>query len=382
MPADPNSGADAVPDVLEALFQPFEYKSLKIPNRIVMSPMTRYFSPDGIPGDEVAGYYRRRAEGGVGLIISEGTFIDRPSARNIDKVPGFHGPALARWGDIVGQVHAAGAAMAPQLWHVGGAADFNFPDERYERTLESPSGLRGPDQAGGRPMSEEDIADAVASFARAAADARRLGFDAVELHGGHGYLFDQFFWAATNRRTDRYGGATLAERTRFAVEVLRAIRAAVGPDFTILFRLSQWKTYFYDVRLAETPQALEAWTVPLADAGADIFDCSQRRFWEPEFEGSGLNLAGWVKKLTGRPTMTVGSVGLGTDLYADFQTRAVSQPTPESIAGVAERLARGEFDLVGVGRSLIADAAWPDKVRQRQFAGLKGYHVDMMGSLA
>jgi 2,4-dienoyl-CoA reductase-like NADH-dependent reductase (Old Yellow Enzyme family) len=79
--------------------------------------------------------------------------------------------------------------------------------------------------------------------------------------------------------------------------------------------------------------------------------------------------------------MTVGSVGLGTDLYADFQTRALSRPTPESIAGVAERLARGEFDLVGVGRSLIADAAWPGKIRQRRFAELKGYHVDMMGTL-
>lgn len=381
MPADPNSGMQAGQDVLEALFQPFEYKSLKMPNRIVMSPMTRYFSPDGIPGGEVDGYYRRRAEGGAGLIISEGAFIDRPNARNIGKVPGFHGPALARWGEIVGQVHAAGAAMAPQLWHVGGAADFNFPDERYASTLESPSGLCGPELAGGRPMSEEDIADTVASFARAAADAKRLGFDAIELHGAHGYLFDQFFWAATNRRTDRYGGATLAERTRFAVEVLRAVRSAVGPDFAILFRLSQWKTYFFDVRLADTPQALEAWTAPLAEAGVDIFDCSQRRFWEPEFDGSGLNLAGWVKKLTGRPTMTVGSVGLGTDLYADFQTRALSRPTPESIAGVAERLARGEFDLVGVGRSLIADAAWPGKIRQRRFAELKGYHVDMMGTL-
>lgn len=369
-------------DHIEAFFRSFEYKGLKLKNRIAMSPMTRYFSPDGVPAPEVTDYYKRRADGGVGLIISEGVFIDRDSARSVATAPVFQGDtALARWQQIVDQVHGAGAAMAPQLWHVGGVPDFNFPSEEFDARLESPSGLRGPEVAGGRPMTEEDIADVVASFVRGAVEAKRLGFDCLEFHGGHGYLFDQFFWSATNQRQDRYGGATLGERTRFACEVVREVRREVGEDFVLFFRMSQWKTYFYDTRLAETPQLLDEWLTPLVDAGVDIFDCSQRRFWEPEFEGSQLNLAGWVKKLSGRPTMTVGSVGLSTDLYTDFETRAVSAPTPKTIRDVAERLDRGEFDLVAVGRALLADAEWATKVREGRYADLKGYSVDMMQTL-
>src|SRR5699024_5856978 len=112
-------------------------------------------------------------------------------------------------------------------------------------------------------------------------------------------LFDQFFWSATNQRGDQYGGTSLASRTRFAVEAIKAAREAVGPDFTLIFRLSQWKAYFYDVKLAEDPALLSEWIGPLVDAGVDIFDCSQRRYWEPEFEGSPLNLAGWIKKISG-----------------------------------------------------------------------------------
>ncbi|WP_225441847.1 NADH:flavin oxidoreductase [Pseudomonas umsongensis] len=354
---------------------------LNLKNRTVMSPMTRYFSPGGVPTPEVAEYYERRAKGGVGLIIGEGAFIDRSSARSVDTAPSFYGEALGEWGNIVNRVHAVGGAMAPQLWHVGGMPDFNFPNDELNARLESPSGLRGPDVGGGTPMTEEDIADAVASFARAAAQAKLLGFDSVEFHGAHGYLFDQFFWSATNQRKDGYGGTTLGERTRFACEVLRAVRKEVGEDFALIFRMSQWKTYFYDARLAETPALLEEWVTPLVDAGVDIFDCSQRRFWEPEFADSSLNLAGWVKKITSRPTITVGSVGLSTDLYTDFHSNKVSDPTTSTIIEVAERLDKGEFDLVAVGRALLADANWVDKVAGRRFDDLVGYSVDMMKTL-
>jgi 2,4-dienoyl-CoA reductase-like NADH-dependent reductase (Old Yellow Enzyme family) len=367
---------------LQALFAPFEYKKLKLRNRIVMSPMTRYFSPGGMATDEVVSYYARRAQGEVGMIISEGVYIDRPIARNVDTVPSFYGDALEPWKKVVSEVHAAGAAMAPQLWHVGGNPDFNFPDSPYCQELESPSGLIGPELAGGRVMTEEDIADVAAAFVKAAVDAKRLGFDAIEFHGAHGYLFDAFFWEATNKRTDRYGGATLRERTRFAVEVISATRRAVGEDFTLLFRISQWKNGFFNVKLAQTPDALEQWLRPLVDAGVDIFDCSQRRFFEPEFAGSDLNLAGWVKKLSGQPTITVGSVGLGTDMITDFESRAESAPTLKTIRGVAERLGRGEFDLVAVGRAMLADAQWALKVKEGRFNDLKGYSAEMMKTLA
>lgn len=221
----------------------------------------------------------------------------------------------------------------------------------------------------------------MASFVRAAVDAKAQGFDALELHGGHGYIFDQFFWSATNKRDDRYGGLGIGDRTRFAAETIRATRKAVGEDFVLFFRISQWKTKWYDARIVHSATELEQWVEPLADAGVDIFDCSKRRYWEPEFEESDLNLAGWVKKLTGRPTMTVGSVGLATDVMKDFETNAVSAPTPLTILGVAERLDRGEFDLVAVGRGLLADPEWVNKVRERRFKELTGYSVELMKTL-
>jgi 2,4-dienoyl-CoA reductase-like NADH-dependent reductase (Old Yellow Enzyme family) len=221
-----------------------------------------------------------------------------------------------------------------------------------------------PGSARGVAMTDEAIADTIAAFARAAADARRLGFDVVEVHGAHGYLIDQFFWAGTNQRRDRWGGETLAERTRFGAEVIRSVRAAVGPDFPIILRLSQWKQQDFAFRLAHTPDAMAAWLTPLVDAGADILHCSQRRFWEPEFpeiDGeAGLNFAGWAKKLTGAATISVGSVGLSGDFVSAFGG-ASSQPA--SLDRLVQRLERRELDLVAVGRAILHDAQWPAKIR-------------------
>ncbi len=344
---------------VDALFQPFVSEKLSLPNRIVMAPMTRSFSPDGVPGPDVAAYYARRAEGEVGLIVTEGTVIDRPGAANDPAVPHFHGEAaLEGWARVVEAVHAKGGRIAPQIWHVGSAIN---PQNRDETHAESPSGLYKPGRPFGHAMSVADIDAAIAGYARAAADARRLGFDAVELHGAHGYLIDQFQWAGTNRRSDVWG----QDRSRFARLVVAAVRAAIGPDFPLILRLSQWKQQDYETRLAATPQALADWLQPLSQAGVDIFHCSQRRFWEPEFPdakdgGSRLNFAGWARKVTGKPTITVGSIGLSGEFIAGFAGEA-SQPTP--IDGLVERLSADEFDLVAVGRALIVDADWAARVR-------------------
>lgn len=339
---------------VDALFRPFVSPKLTLSNRIVMAPMTRSFSPGGVPGVDVARYYERRAEGQVGLIVTEGTVVDRPGAANDPNVPHFHGEAaLEGWARVVEAVHAKGGKIAPQLWHVGAAINAQYRDDSK---AESPSGLYKPERPWGQEMSVADIDAAIAAFATAAADSRRIGFDAVELHGAHGYLIDQFQWEGTNQRSDVWG----TERGRFAREVVAAVRAAIGPDFPLILRLSQWKQQDYAFKLAPSPQALADWLGPLSDAGVDIFHCSQRRFWEPEFEGSDLNFAGWAGKLTGKPTITVGSVGLSGEFIAGFQGEA-SQPTP--IDGLVQRLEAGEFDLVGVGRALIVDPDWAVKIR-------------------
>jgi 2,4-dienoyl-CoA reductase-like NADH-dependent reductase (Old Yellow Enzyme family) len=164
----------------------------------------RSFAPGGIPTAEIAAYNRRRAEGEVCLILSEGTVVDRPASSTSPKISRFHGEqALAGWKAVVDGVHAASGAMAPRLWHQG-VREPSSSSWLPPAPFEGPSGLVDPGRMGGVAMTEADIEDTVQAFARAAADARRLGFDAVEIHGALGYLIDQFFWEETNRRADAY----------------------------------------------------------------------------------------------------------------------------------------------------------------------------------
>ncbi|WP_404477251.1 NADH:flavin oxidoreductase [Novosphingobium sp. BL-52-GroH] len=364
----------------DILFTPFQAGRLTLRNRFVMAPMTRNFSPDGIPSQGVDEYYRRRAQADVGLIVTEGIGVDHPAALGRESVGGgaspvLHGEAaLARWRAIVAGVHAAGGTIVPQLWHQG---VIRVPGTGYHPEAPSarPSGTWGPTDRAlvppdyldlvrkeTAPLTESEIGDIIAGFARSAANAKAVGFDGVALHGAHGYLIDSFLWAQTNRREDGWGGGPAA-RSRFAGEVVRAVRAATGPDFPIIFRFSQWKLQDYEARLAETPGELEALLAPIVDAGVDVLDASTRSFSKPAFEGSDLGLAGWAKKLTDMPTIAVGGVGLDKDLQSSF-----AQPTmmTDNLALAAERMARGEFDLIGVGRALLMDAQWVRRMREGQ----------------
>jgi 2,4-dienoyl-CoA reductase-like NADH-dependent reductase (Old Yellow Enzyme family) len=366
-------------DRIQELFQPFRLKSLELKNRIVMAPMTRSFSPGGVPASNVADYYVRRAKDEVGLIVSEGTVVNRPASSNDPDIPHFFGEKpLSGWKAVIDRVHAAGGLMAPQLWHMGVVAPKDtgwLPPAPFE----GPSGYVAPGKIGGVAMAESDIAGTIQAFAQAAAESKALGFDAVEIHGAHGYLIDQFFWHPTNQRTDGYGGRTLAERARFAVELIRAVRKAVGPDFPVGLRISQWKLQDFAAKLATTPQEMEAWLVPLAGAGVDIFHCSQRRFWEPEFTGSDLNFAGWAKKLTGKSTITVGSIGLSGDFLNAFQGES---STPSALDELLRRYDRGDFDLVAIGRALLADAGWAQKIHQGRSGELVGFNREALATLS
>jgi 2,4-dienoyl-CoA reductase-like NADH-dependent reductase (Old Yellow Enzyme family) len=371
------------------LFSPFTLNGLALSNRIVMAPMTRNFSPGGVPGPDVAAYYRRRAEGGAGLILTEGTSPNHPQAANMPQIPHLYGAdALAGWARVVEGVHAAGGRIFSQIWHVGAVQGQTEP--KLPRSPISPSGLRKPGMKIGEPMTPAEIEAMINAYAQAADDARRVGFDGIELHGAHGYLIDQFFWQGTNQRTDKYGG-DLVGRTRFAVEVIQECRRRTGPKFPIQLRFSQWKLQDYAARLVTTPDELSRFLAPLAAAGLDAFHCSTRRFWDPEFEGSDMNLAGWTKKLSGKPTITVGSVSLDVD----FVVSLGRSPKPESGAPggdgkgraaemehLAAMLARGDFDLVAVGRAMLADSSWAAKVRDGRFGELSGFSPEVLKTLA
>ena len=298
----------------DVLFTPFRLKNISLPNRIAMAPMTCGKSPNQIPGPDVAAYYRRRVEGGTGLILTEGASPEHRSASSDVNVPAFFGrDSLAGWANVLKEVKAAGGHIMPQIWHEGSwrpPGSGPYPDAPSM----APSGLAKPGERIGEPMTQKDIDDVILGFAKSAGYAKALGFDGVELHGAHGFMIDQFFWEGTNQRGDKYGGS-LEKRTRFAVEVVQAVRAVTGPDFPILLRFSQWKLTDYAAKLVRTPKELEAFLLPLAAAGVDMFHCSTRRFWEAEFPetGSDMNLAGWTKHISGVPTVVAGSVSLNAD---------------------------------------------------------------------
>ena len=160
------------------------------------------------------------------LFRSEATLVGRAAAGNEPDVPRFHGEdALSAWRPVIDAVKAEGSAFWPQLWHVGAIRN---PGGKWTPPVpaESPSGLGKPGREYGVAMTEADCEATIKAFAQAAADARRLGCTGIEIHGAHGYLLDQFFWSGTNQRRDRWGGASLVERARFAAEVVRACRQA------------------------------------------------------------------------------------------------------------------------------------------------------------
>lgn len=353
---------------LDSLFRRFELGSLTLSNRLVMAPMTRRLSPNGIPGPDVAAYYRRRAEGGTGLIITEGTGIADPAALAEANIPEFHGEhALAGWRNVCEQVHAVGGRIFPQLWHVGGVRRAHLTTTP-EVPAVSPSGLFGPADPNGDVLTTARIDAIIEAYGQAAVNAKAIGFDGIELHFAHGYLADQFLWGATNLRDDRYGEA----RDLFGLEVVAECRNRVGPDFPISMRFSQWKQQAYEARLFDTPTALARFLEPMAAAGVDIFHCSTRRFWVPEFEGSRMNLAGWTKRLSGKSVITVGSVGLDEEFLV---TRVGPNPEADSshMDLLEDMLATGEVDLVAVGRALLADPLWGRKLEQGSLDQVHGF---------
>ncbi|GAB3836353.1 NADH:flavin oxidoreductase [Micromonospora andamanensis] len=330
---------------LAPLLEPVTFAGMSLSSRFAMAPMTRFRSPGGVPAPEVAAYYRRRAEHGVGLIVTEGVWVDHPSAGHEDTVPRMTaGAAEASWRRVVDGVHAVGGRIAAQLWHLGSLRE---PVDGLAAW--TPSGVRESGRPASHAMTAADIDELLDAYAQAARVAARAGFDAIEIHAAHGYLLDEFLWPFTNRRTDAFGGSP-ARRAAFPAAVVRAVRAEFPASRPVIVRFSQFKERRFDARIAETPAELDQILTALVEAGASALHASQRRFWEPAFPDSELNLAGWAKQLTGLPTITVGSVGL---------TRDFLRPGgPESISGLVQRATAGEFDLVALGRILLGNPDW------------------------
>ena len=346
-----------------ALFKEFTLKNLVLKNRLAMAPMTRNFSPNGIPHKDAASYYARRAEGGIGLIISEGVEISHDSSSGYPNCPNLRSKeARSEWKKIVKAVHDVGSSIFCQLWHVGGIRKPGMPPNP-EMPGYTPSGFVNANKKVAHEMSLTDIKDIINIYADDAKICEDIGFDGIEIHGAHGYLIDQFFWKDTNKRDDRYGGS-LVKRAQFACDIIDACKNNTSDKFLVGIRFSQWKQQDYDAKIADNEKTLSEFLLKLADSNPDFLHCSTRRYWEPEFKSSHLNLAGLAKKITGIPTISVGSVGLNKDfinLYAGDDEAGFA-----NIDELEQRLAMNEFDLIAIGRALLSDPNWANKIKNNQ----------------
>ncbi len=364
------------------LFTPFEVGGLTLPNRFVMPGMQRMWCENGRPLPRLGEYYRRRVEGGVGLVITESCAVDHPSSTQTEIFARIDDSTMDAWADCFAEVKSAGGRMFMQLWHEG-AVRKEGGDGRYagHPTL-SPSGLVYEGKANGSAASAEDLVAIKDAFVRGAVAAREIGADGVEVHACHGYLLDQFLWGETNRRTDGYGGDDIRHRVRFPAEIVAAIRAAVGPDFVIALRFSQWKEVRYEARIAPTPDDLGTMLAILRMAGVDMFHASARRFWLPEWPGSDLGIAGWTKSMTDAPVIAVGSVGLDTDVMENFFGKEAQSTGEPGFRELLRRFDNGEFDLVSVGRGQIGDPDWVRKLQEGRHAAIRSFtKKDLIGDL-
>lgn len=370
---------------LSSLYTPITINGLELPNRFVMPGMQRAMAHLGAPTPRMAAIYRSRAEGGVSLVISESTAIDHYSADWQPTATRIADDTIGAWEAVIAEVHAGGGRFFQQLWHCGAMRSAAPGEPELERPSLSPSGLVHPDKPEGKAMTLDELGELKDAYVRAALLARDAGADGVEVHGAHGYLLDQFLWHGTNVRTDGYGGADVADRVRFPAEVVAAIRSAAGPDFPISFRLSQWKEVDFEASIVETPEELRILLSTLEDAGVDVFHVSSRRFYRPEWPALDprRSFAGWASTFVSVPVITVGSIGLSTDLAANLwlgeeTTLELEGTLPE----LAARFADGEFDLVAIGRSLLSDPDWVHKVRDGRYDEVIPYRTEILTEIA
>jgi len=356
------------PQALEVLFTPLTIRKLTLRNRFVMPGMQRGFMDDGAPTPKMVEYMRRCAAGGAGLVISESTSPDHPSAYWQPVMGRLEAATLHAWQQIVHAVRSEGAAFFLQIWHPGAMRKVAPGHPLASYPAWSPSGLIQTGRPNGRAMTREDLAELQSAYVCAAERAQRLGADGVEIHSAHGYLLDQFLWGETNQRTDEYGGRTLAERARYSAEIAAAIRKAVGDDFVISYRFSQFKEVDYGAAVASDPEDLRAMLALLRAAGVDLFNVSSRRYHKHEWPDSAhpeFTIAEWTRALTDAPVMTCGSVGLNVEMFANlFDDEEPTELCIErDLAFLAERVRRGTLDLVGVGRMHIANHDFVNKIR-------------------
>ncbi|MBS3969500.1 MAG: FAD-dependent oxidoreductase [Clostridia bacterium] len=327
------------------LFEKGSIGTMTIRNRTVMPAMgTNLANETGGVSQAMVHYYRARAKGGVGLIITELVSVDSPGGYAIPKQLDLHSNTfIAGHNELVEAVHEHGAKIVPQLHHAG-----------RQTTTENTRGLQPvapsaiPDpylQIIPRELTLSEIEDIIDKFVQGAIRAQKAGYDGVEIHGAHGYLVAQFMSPSSNRRTDMYGGDT-AGRMGFPTEIVRRIKKETKGNFPVIFRYSGDEFIQGGINLEEAKLMAKI----LEEAGADALHISSGTYASMHTILEPMNypeawrayLAEQIKKVVGIPVITVGNIR-----------------SPQ----VAENLLNEEkADFIALGRTLIADPEWPLKV--------------------
>jgi 2,4-dienoyl-CoA reductase-like NADH-dependent reductase (Old Yellow Enzyme family) len=335
-------------DSRTAILSKHDMKGFSTRNRLAVAPMTRVTATaDGVPTAAMRDYYIRFAEGGFGLVITEGLYTDKAFAQGYRNQPGIADDEQARaWAGITAAIHDHGALAFAQLMHAGALSQDNpFRSHTAGPSAVQPAGEQmGFYYGEGKypvpvQMTEQDIAEAIDGFVQSALRAVRVaGFDGIEIHGANGYLLDQFLTAHTNLRDDRWGG-DVHGRVRLLVEVLRAVRAAVGDEVPVGIRISQGKVNDFTAKWPGREADAEVIFGALAGAGADFIHVTEFEAWKPAFEGGKDSLVALARRHA--PGVTI-----------------IANGSLHSIERSAEALALGA-DIVALGRGALANPDMP-----------------------
>ncbi|MFH1626437.1 MAG: FAD-dependent oxidoreductase, partial [Pseudomonadota bacterium] len=355
---------------LDRLFQPGMMGKVEVKNRIVMAPMCTFtHGPEGEILDKTVEYYAVRARGGVGFIMGQTTNIMRESRTTI-RASAYDDKFIPGLKKIADAYHQNGAKGAFQVaWHGRLYAKWKHEEEHPEEIIAlAPSPIS--EFLTSKPFPEpypksmqtelapvatkEDIKRVTNGFAEAALRIKRAGFDAVEIHGGHGYGLSQFLSPLANRRIDEYGGS-VEKRARFACEVIEAVREKVGADFTVLFRYSGSDFLAGGITIDDSVRQAHLFV----EAGADVLDISaseqastQWQFLPFAFpQGAIVHLGEAIKKVVKVPVITVGKIG--------------------DPAFANEIIKKGKADFVALGRALVADPEWANKAKEGRFKDIR-----------
>jgi 2,4-dienoyl-CoA reductase-like NADH-dependent reductase (Old Yellow Enzyme family) len=347
-----------------ALLSSFQLNKLTLNNRVVLAPMTRTSaSENGIPTERMARYYANFAHGGFSLIISEGTYPDEWFSQGYKNQPGIANPTHVQgWKPVTEAVHRQNSLIICQLMHAGALSQGNY----YKNETIAPSAVKPKGEQlamyGGdgefpvpREIPKEDIKHVINHFAEAAIRARDAGFDGVEVHGANGYLLDQFLTEYTNQRTDEYGGST-ENRVRIIIEVLHAIRQAVGNDFVVGVRISQGKVNDYEYKWSKGESDAEIIFSKIAETKPDYIHVTEYDAMNPAFRDHGPTLAQLAKKYGKLPVMANGQL--------------------EDPQKANEIIQKGDADFISLGKGALANPDWVNRVKQGE--SLKSFEGDVL----